>query len=77
MDRLFFGLLHLTLKDARRQADYVSCCLRGSFVQIYVFILNVDSPAYEHPMLCATVYCPVKIIGMVLIMLFLSKIERL
>ncbi len=24
-----------------------------SFVQIYVFILNVYSPAYEHPMLYA------------------------
>ncbi len=23
----------------------------GTYVQIYVFILNVDSPAYEHPML--------------------------
>ena len=45
-------MLRITSEDARRQADYVWGCLRGTFVQIYVIIFNMDSPAYEHPMLC-------------------------
>ena len=28
----------------------------GTYVQIYVFILNVDSPAYEHPILASVFY---------------------
>ena len=28
----------------------------GTYLQIYAFIFNGESPAYEHPMLCAVPY---------------------
>jgi hypothetical protein len=43
---IFKVLLDITPKVARRQVDSVCGCFHGSFVQIYVFILNVGSPAY-------------------------------